>query len=107
MAIFADEFTDMMPSVITVQTILDRAYDGAAVYGSPADYTARINYKTQNVINAAGQVVVARGCAWLDTVEPITVNDRVIFPDGTEPNILAVDVGEDENGPAFTKLYFQ
>src|SRR4051812_45709217 len=107
MAIFADEFTDMMPAVITVQTIVDRAYDGPAVYSSPADYAARINNTTQNVINAAGQLVVARGCAWLDTVEPITVNDRIIFPGGEEPNILRVDVGSDENGPAFTKVYFQ
>lgn len=107
MAIFADLFVDMMPAVISVEALLSRAYDGPATYGPVADYQARINNTTQNVINAAGNLVVARGCAWLDTVEPITVNDRIIFPGGEEPNILRVDVGSDENGPAFTKLYFQ
>jgi hypothetical protein len=107
MAIFADDFLDLMPATITVQTILDRDFDGPAVYASPAEYRARINTKTQNVINAAGQLVVARGCAWLDTVDPISINDRVIFPDGSEPKILVVNVDEDETGPAVTKLYFQ
>ncbi len=107
MAIFADLFTDMMPSIITVQTIVDRAYDGPAVYSSPADYQARINNTTQNVIDSTGKLVVARGCAWLDTVEPISVNDRIIFPGGEEPNILRVDKGSDETGDCFTKLYFQ
>lgn len=107
MAIFADDFQDMMPARITVQSIVSRGVKGAAVYSSPNTYQARINTKTQNVINAAGQLVVARGCAWLDTVDPITVNDRVIFPDASEPVILVVNVDEDENGPAVTKLYFQ
>lgn len=107
MAIFADEFLDMMPAIITVQTIIDRTYDGQPIYSSPNDYRARIDNETKNVINAAGQLVVARGCAWLDTVDPITVNDRVIFPGGEEPNLLVVNVNPDENGPAYTKLYFQ
>ena len=107
MAIFADEFLDMMPALITVQTIVDRDYAGTPVYASPVEYRSRIDNETKNVINAAGQLVVARGCAWLDTVDPITVNDRVIFPGGEEPNILVVNVNSDETGPAYTKLYFQ
>lgn len=107
MSIFADEFRDMMPAIITVQTIIDRGYDGTPVYGSPNDYQARITYKTENVVGHDGSIVVARGWAWLDTVDPITVNDRVVFPSGEEPNIINVYLLEDETGPAYVKLAFQ
>jgi hypothetical protein len=107
MAIFGDEFQDMMPARVTVQIILSRSNKGVPVYGSPQVYIARINTQTRNIIGADGQQVVARGCCWLDTVDPITVNDRVTFPDGSLPILLVVNVEEDENGPAFTKLFFQ
>lgn len=107
MAIFADEFRDMMAAVVTVQAIVDRAYDNAPVYGSPQSYQARITYKTENVVAHDGAIVVARGWAWLDTVEPISVNDLVTFPNGEQPNVLNVNLLEDETGPAYTKLYFQ
>lgn len=107
MSIFADEFTDMMPATITVQTLLARLADGTPIYSSPHSYAARINNKVQNIIGKDGQQVVVSGVAWLDTVDRITVNDRVIFPGGAEPIIQAVNLNEDENGPCYTALYFQ
>jgi len=107
MAIFADLFVDMMSSNITVQTFISRSDEGVASYSSPQTYLSHIANKTQNVIAANGQTVVARGQAWLDTVDPISVNDLVTFPDGSVPVILAVDVASDETGPAVTRLTFQ
>lgn len=107
MGIFADLFADMMASSITVQPLIGRADDGAPVYSSPLTYQARISMKTRNVIGKDGQTVVARGQAWLDTVDPITVNDLFIMPDGSKPIVLAVNLNYDETGPAFTNIAFQ
>ena len=107
MPIFADDFTDMMTQTITVQAFISRTDEGVASFSSPQSYAARINYKTRNMIGADGQMVTIRGQAWLDTVDAISVNDRVIFPDGTEPKLLQVDQISDENGPAYTSFLFQ
>lgn len=107
MPIFADDFTDMMTQTITVQSFISRTDEGVPSYASPQTYKCRINYKTKNMIGADGQMVTVRGQAWLDTVDPISVNDRVIFPDGTEPQLLEVNQESDEVGPAYTSFYFQ
>lgn len=107
MGIFADLFTDLMPATVTVERITGRSYDGKATYGAPSTYVARVNNVTRNVIGADGQLVVASGIAWLDTVAPFTVNDRVTFADGTQPVLLRVDQVPDETGPAYTSFSFQ
>jgi hypothetical protein len=105
--IFADDFVDMMTQQIIVQTFISRSDEGVASYASPQTYQCRINFKTKNIFTGPGQMVTARGTAWLDTVDPISTNDRIIFPDGTEPKILEVNQESDEVGPAFTSLLFQ
>lgn len=107
MAIFADDFLDMMTQEITVQPFQRRTDEGVAIYGSPQTYACRINFKTQNVLGPMNQLVAVRGQAWLDTVDPISANDRVIFPDGSEPQLLNVNQESDEVGPAYTAFYFQ
>lgn len=107
MPIFADDFLDLMPNSVTVQTFLGVTDDGQRMFSSPITYRARVNTKTHNVIGAGNQLVVARGTAWLDTVDPISVNDKIILDDGTVPIVLAVNVEPDENGPAYTRLDYQ
>lgn len=107
MAIFADEFTDMMAATLTVETFLGRTDRGEPLYATAATYQCRINYDTHNVIGPNNQLVVARGVAWLDTVNPIAVDDRVTFSDGTQPIILVSIIETDEDGPAYTRLDFQ
>lgn len=107
MSIFADDFTDLMPSSVSVAKLTGRADDGTPTYATAVSYTARVNTKTHNVIGRDNQLVVARGTAWLDTVDAITADDKVTFSDGTIAVILAVNVEPDENGPAYTRLDFQ
>ncbi len=108
MSIFADEFTDFMQDTVTIQRIVGRTDDGKPSYSSPVTYKARIDNKTRNVIGNDGQTVVARGRAWLDTVDEITVNDSVVFNGAGKPVvILNVNQVPDETGPAYTALDFQ
>lgn len=107
MSIFADLFVDMMPDTLTVEAFLGRDTYGAATYGPARTYTARVNNVQRNVLNAQGQMVVAKGRAWLDTVDTITVNDRVTLDDGTQPVLLNMNQVPDETGPAYTSFDFQ
>jgi hypothetical protein len=107
MGIFADAFQDMMPATVTVQSMVGRADDGTPVYSSPNTYQARVSFKTRNTIGKDGQTVVARGRAWLDTVDRITVNDLITLDDGSNPIVLNVSQIADETGPAYTALDFQ
>lgn len=107
MSFFAENFLDMLVDVVTVQSLLSRAPDGSPQFGSPRSYPARINYESQNLIGPGNQLVTASGVVWMACIDPIHVNDKIEFPDGTTPTILKVAVGSDEAGPAYTKLYFQ
>lgn len=95
-----------MPANVTVQTFVNRGDYGKPVYGSARDYQARVTFRTRRVVNTGGEEVVSRGEAWLATVEPISAQDRVILPDGSEPLILSIDQVADEDGPLYTKFYF-
>lgn len=108
MGIFADLFTDLMPSTVTVERITGRDTYGQPTFGTAlGPFQARVNNVQRNVIGPSGQMVVAKGRAWLDTVEPFTVNDRVTLADGSQPTLLNVNQVPDENGPAYTSFDFQ
>jgi hypothetical protein len=107
MTFFAENFLDMLVDTVTVAPMTGRSDDGQATYGAPKSYQARINYETHNVLGKENQLVVARGVIWMACIDPINVDDRITFPDGTQPVILMVSAGSDENGPAYTKLDFQ
>lgn len=108
MSFFAENFEDMMVDAVTVQQLVGRADDGQPVFSSPRTYlNCRINYETHNIIGKDGQNVTASGVVWMACIDPITVDDKITFPDGTEPTILKSAMGSDEEGPAYTKLTFQ
>lgn len=108
MSIFADLFVDMMATTVTVERLTGRDTYGNPTYGAPqGPYAARVNNVQRNVIGPDGQMVVAKGRAWLDTVDPFTVNDRVTLADGSKPILLNVNQVPDELGPAVTSFDFQ
>ena len=107
MGIFADLFTDMMATTVTVQAIVSRDTYGAPTYGPARTYVARVNNVQRNVIGPAGQLVVAKGRCWLDTVDAMSVNDLVTLADGSTPKLLNVNQVPDESGPAYSSFDFQ
>lgn len=100
------DWLDLMPQTVTVQRVLGLDSQGAQILSSPNTYQARINNQTRMVRQANGDEVVARGRAWLATVDPITTRDKVILDDGTVPLILVVNVVPDEDGPLYTSIDF-
>lgn len=108
MGIFADFFTDMMATTVTVYRRTSQDTYGAPAYGpAMGPYEARVNNVQRNVIGPTGQMVVSRGRAWLDTVDDFGVNDKVVLGDGTTPKLLNVNQVPDENGPCYTSFDFQ
>lgn len=108
MGIFADLFVDMMPATVTVYRRTGQDTYGAATYGAAlGPFQARVNNVQRNVIGPDGQMVVARGRAWVDTVVVFGVNDKVVLDDGSTPVLLNVNQVPDENGPAYTSFDFQ
>lgn len=104
---FADNFLDML--VDTVDVVFFTGFDdtGSPQFGSGDSFASRVNYETKNVLGPNNQIVVARGVVWMDCVVQIHANDQIVLPDGTSPTILSIAQGSDENGIAYTKLYFQ
>lgn len=100
------DWLDLMPATVTVQRFLGRDSYGKPSFATAVSYRARVNNVTRLVRNAEGEQVVARGRAWLATVDPITTQDRVGLPDGTFPIILNVNQVPDESGPLYTSLDF-
>lgn len=107
MSIFADDFRDLMTQQVSVRTFTGRTDEGVPVYSATNTYLCRVNLQMKNIIGKDGQMVTARGTAWLDTASPISTNDEVTLPDGSIAVLLLVNQESDENGPAYTGLIFQ
>lgn len=103
-----DELTS---HTLTVERLLGRADDGTPSYGGSTTYTCHMEFKTKNTLgrlSMGGQVAGFRGRAWVNTLDPISVDDRVTLDDGTQPIILQVTIPTDQLGPPiYTLLEFQ
>lgn len=100
------DWLDLMPAKVTASPYLGANSYGQPSYGPAVTYQARVTYRNRRITNAAGEEVVARGEAWLATIDPITPKSKVQLDNGSFPLILSVDQVADETGPLFTKLYF-
>lgn len=108
MAIFADDFRDMMRQTVKVEPFLVRDQYNAPTYGAAKFYIARVNDTRKNIIGPDGQLIAIRGIAWLDTADPLSVDDRVTLPDGTRAKLVEVNAAPDETGgTAITRFMFQ
>lgn len=100
------DWLDLMPATVTVQPFVSRNADGVPTFSPAVAYRARVSNKQQLVRDMAGDMVVARGVAWLATTDALTVYDRYTLADGSTPKILSVDSTPDEKGTLFIKVYF-
>ena len=102
-----DEWLDLMPAEVVVETYISSDSYAKPVFATPSNtYRARVVYKTRRMLSPSGEVIVSRGIVWLATVDPVSDKDRITLPDGTQPLILNVDQVPDENGPLYTRLDF-
>ncbi len=108
MSTFLADLTDLMPFTVIRRRVLSRD-----VYGKPNAFApdqsiqCRISFKVQRVMDANGEVVIARGAVWLaEKVTDLTADDIIQFPDGSQPSIVSWDIFADETGFIATKIYF-
>ena len=99
------DFLDMMPQTVQWAPFVSRSQYGEPTYGDRVPYRARVVYRDRLVRRADGQLVVSPVSVWLGTYLDVKVEDKIILPDGTAPEILSVDRIPDENDMHHVKIY--
>ena len=99
------DFLDMMPQTVQWAPFVSRSQYGEPTYGDRVPYRARVVYRDRLVRRADGQLVISPVSVWLGTYLDVKVEDKIILPDGTAPEILSVDRIPDENDMHHVKIY--
>ena len=98
-----------MPETVTHAEFAGRSTDGygAPIYGTPANFRARVLENPHLVTTREGAEVMARGVVWVATATTIGPEDQITLPDGTTPPIVAVDRVSDQDGTHHMKVHFR
>lgn len=94
----------MMPDTVLIAPFTGMDQYGARTFGPDAPYQARVNNKTHFIHVGTPQQVQAKGTAIMACITPVSVNDRITMPDGSNPLILDVNQENDEVGALYTRL---
>lgn len=105
---WSTELDGLMPHTITVAGLASFSTDGYAteVYGSASTYTARVAGKQTLVKSFRGIDELAKTVAWVKTTSTFAPSDQFTLPDGSTPELLAVEAYPDEDGHHHVKLMF-
>jgi len=95
---FESAFLGLMNSNVTVSTRSGHNNYGEPTYGSGSTYRARIHEKAGFVRTADGEVIEVTTEVWVNSTKAFTVDDRVTLPNGTTPQVVAVNRPFDESG---------
>lgn len=74
---------------------------GKASFGAAIVFTARIDYKRRNFVNAQGQIILTRGTVVIGGTPLVQPGDRITLPDGSTPPILDASTVDDLEGVAY------
>lgn len=102
-------FEALMPHTVTVAGLASFSTDG---YGTPAystsatSYTARVVTKQTLVQTFRGTEELAKTVVYLAATSTFGPSDRITLPDGSTPELLAVETYPDEDGQHHVKLMF-
>lgn len=102
------EFLSMMPSEIGVENFVSRDAWGNVTHGAKILFQGRIENKRRKVTGRDGSEVVSESTLYLDTISGISLDARITLPSGhfpAQPEIIALKLEEDENGPYSTTIY--
>lgn len=112
---FENDFRELMPTTITVEPMTAEGTGtgyGVRTYGTAVTYQARIRHKLQRVINLEGHITWAKHKVWIaplvsdGSLPDLDERSRVTFPDGTQPQMLAMEHLDDEDGLHHVVLWF-
>ncbi|MHC5112319.1 MAG: hypothetical protein ACYTHJ_20875 [Planctomycetota bacterium] len=102
-------FEALMGDTITVATLDSFSTDG---YGtpsystSPTSYTARVVSKQTLVNTFAGTEELAKTVVYVAATSTFGPADQITLPDGSTPELLAVELYPDKDGQHHAKLMF-
>jgi len=101
------DFADLMNQTVSHAESASTSEYGKPAFGSSADYSARVVYKSKLIRKADGSEVLSKGVIWFQSNVDISVEDEVTLPDGTTPPLLIVERYSDEtDGFHHTKVFF-
>jgi uncharacterized membrane protein len=95
---FESAFLSLMNSTVTVSTRSGHNNYGEPTYAAGVNYRARIHEKAGFVRTADGEVIEVVTEVWVNSTKAFTVDDRVTLPNGTVPQVVAVNRPFDEDG---------
>lgn len=100
-------FADCMPTTVTREpfSVMDKY--GQRSYGAGVAILSRVQEKQERVTIASGEEVLSRGKVYMAEIVGWDTSDRITLPDGTTPEILAVQKLNDENGPHHEVVIFK
>lgn len=106
--VWSTELDDLMPHTITVAGLASFSTDGYAteVFSTAVSYTSRVVGKQQLVKSFQGIEELSKTVVWVKSSSTFGPSDKITLPDGSTPELLAVEAYPDEDGTHHTKLMF-
>lgn len=92
-------YLELMPDTVVIHTRTGHNNYGEATFTTTGTtYRCRLVGKTGIVRGRDGEVFETRSMMWIHSTGTINKNDRFVLPDGTFPEVVAVDRFPDEVG---------
>jgi hypothetical protein len=99
--------TELMIDTITLAAVSSKDAYGKRTWGTPASITnCRVQNGSHKVLDLSGQETVAVGKVYVPGSPTLTLNTKLVLPDGSSPPILAVDRFADERGSHHTCIHY-
>lgn len=100
-------FLELMPSTVTLYPQASRdAYGKQTFSGSGTTVRCRVVPTNDVIRDSNGREVVASGRVLCYGTPTVTVDSRLVLPDGSDAVVIAVQVQNDEDGPHHTVVTF-
>lgn len=97
-------FRELFSETVTIFSASVRDMYGKWSHGASVSAPAHLVSETERITTLDGREVVQTGKVYLYGVYNVSTNSRLVFTDGSEPVVLAVDSPHDQNGPHHTVI---
>lgn len=103
-----DDVADLLTSTVAVAPYVSHDEWGKPTFGPSVDLPARVVRGRKQVLTAAGELAVSTSRAYVAPGAVVVgARDRVTLPDGTQPEVLALDDFPDDEGVHVVTIYFR
>lgn len=98
------DFIPLLRDPVQVERLIGRDRYTQPLYSPAQEYNGWVEINNRAVRTLDGVTVVAYADIVVDTVDPISTQDRVTLPDGRTPRVLQATLIKDERGPHHVEL---